>query len=145
MTVRVCNVQGCGNVLPELAPGAGGRPRKSCVTCSPVRIRPSKAAKPAKAPPVPAEPAPPVDETLSRAVLLELGECSGNVDGVLAMRIAKLIDRSEPTAAALAALAKQLRAHITAATAGRPAAPDGITAQQDEVARRRAGADRATA
>jgi hypothetical protein len=140
MTVRLCATPGCGNVLPELAPGAGGRPRKSCTTCSPVRIRPPKSAKPAP-PPVAVAPEPtPVDETLTKAVAAELGDCSGNVDGVLAMRIAKLIDRSEPTAAALATLAKQLRAHITAATAGRPPAPDGITAQQDELTARRASA-----
>jgi hypothetical protein len=135
--------------MPVVVPGAGGRPRKKCEICSPHRVR---KPKPKGEAPVKSlrdlrdeAPPPPVDETLTKAVAAELGDCSGNVDGVLAMRIARLIDATEPTAAALATLAKQLRAHITAATAGRPAAPDGITAQQDEVARRRAEAGRASA
>lgn len=148
MTARICNGPGCENELPELVPGAGGRPRRFCFTCSPVRLKPAKSVKSgvksvksgAKSEPDPK----PVDETLTRAVAAELGECSTNVDGVLAMRIARLIDASEPTAAALATLAKQLRAHITAATAGRPPAPDAITAQQDELKARR-GSGRASA
>jgi hypothetical protein len=89
-------------------------------------------------PPAVAEPAPPVDETLTEAVRAELGDRSGTVDGVLAMRLARMIDRSEPTASGLAALAKQLRAHITAANEGKPPAPNPVTVLQDEFATRQA-------
>lgn len=132
----------CGRALPKPEPGKAGRRRTRCEFCSPSRPR-RKPPAAIGAPPVVVPPAPPVDETLTNAVRAELGDRAGTVDGVLAMKIAKLIDHGNPTISALAAGTKQMRAHITAATAGRPAAEDDVTGIEDEFeARQRARAAR---
>jgi hypothetical protein len=123
--------------IPKPPKGPHGR-RRYCLVCSPVR---GKAKPVVDVPDDPADvpPPPPVDdETLRNAVRKELGDRAGTVDGVLAMKMAKLIDEAPPTASALTTLAKQMRAHITAATAGRAAEPDGVSGVEDEFEARQA-------
>ena len=132
---RTCE---CGRAIP---PQRGpGKPRKRCATCAPPR---GKAADRQDAQGLTAEPvralAAPPDEAdwpqvvAVRGVLAAAGREHAPA-GVLALRLAAMVDEGGHTASGAAALARQLLATMDAALAGAPKAADRL----DEIAQRRA-------
>lgn len=114
----------CGEPLPPPRPGGV---RKKCLTCSPPRTRPAKAAQPAAkkrttrktrptiVPPPPPDPEPESVFEATRQVLRNAGRM-GTPAGQAALVLALRLDSGEDSGSGLAALAKQLQSTIAEVT-----------------------------
>ena len=132
---RTCE---CGRVIP---PQRGpGKPRKRCTTCAPPRGKAADRPAPAPVVDLTAGKSPALlDESdwpqvvAVRSVLAAAGREHAPA-GVLALRLAAMVDEGGHTASGAAALARQLLATMDTALAGAPKAADKL----DEIAQRRA-------